>query len=395
MARGYVYVLENDSFPGLLKIGFTRKDPAARARELSATGIPDPYVVLIAWMFDHPEAIERAVHQNLEMRGLRYNKSREFFRVSLMDVLDVLFTLLKQEEAAKISASPVKTIVSLRSDNKLDPIGRPGSHSSEDLEFKPIDVNVGALLDSFDAATDEMRALSHEEYFEHIKPEWANSVSQSKYHTWERDYQIKMAENGGLLTLIDIGKSMCMSYRSFMHFSDTGVPYFSFDLEGARRIANHIRDEDLDLWWSFFYMTLRPSHKDALLERHYCAISSVDEINRTRFLRDIYHNKESMKKFIKQVEFFRTHRAEIIQMLNQLEQDVKNAAIDVLKIYGIKSENPDDWMDTEIFKSHNPNHTFYSKYPHLKILRNYENDSDLSWVISSFEELVPKSLNDS
>lgn len=43
---GWVYVLTNDVLPGLVKIGYTMKDLAIRAVDLSSeTGVPIPYVV--------------------------------------------------------------------------------------------------------------------------------------------------------------------------------------------------------------------------------------------------------------------------------------------------------------------------------------------------------------
>lgn len=44
--RGWVYIITNKSMPGLLKIGYTMKDPRSRAKELEGTGIPTPYEVV-------------------------------------------------------------------------------------------------------------------------------------------------------------------------------------------------------------------------------------------------------------------------------------------------------------------------------------------------------------
>ena len=42
---GYVYILENASMPGLIKIGKTSRDSVERARELSsATGVPTGFL---------------------------------------------------------------------------------------------------------------------------------------------------------------------------------------------------------------------------------------------------------------------------------------------------------------------------------------------------------------
>jgi T5orf172 domain len=43
--RGWVYIISNPAMPGLLKVGFSRKDPQLRALEHDTTGCPQPYSV--------------------------------------------------------------------------------------------------------------------------------------------------------------------------------------------------------------------------------------------------------------------------------------------------------------------------------------------------------------
>jgi hypothetical protein len=40
MPAGYIYVLENETIPGLVKIGSTERNPEDRAKELMTTGVP-------------------------------------------------------------------------------------------------------------------------------------------------------------------------------------------------------------------------------------------------------------------------------------------------------------------------------------------------------------------
>lgn len=76
---GYVYILTNPAYAGLVKIGHTARDPQTRAAELSAgTGVPARFVV--AWshaVTDH-EMLEGIVHGRLAR--CRANDNREFFR---------------------------------------------------------------------------------------------------------------------------------------------------------------------------------------------------------------------------------------------------------------------------------------------------------------------------
>ena len=45
MAKGFLYVADNSSMAGLLKIGHTEKVPTARLDELFTTGVPEPFEV--------------------------------------------------------------------------------------------------------------------------------------------------------------------------------------------------------------------------------------------------------------------------------------------------------------------------------------------------------------
>ncbi len=76
---GYVYILENDSMPGLIKIGKTARNSRERAKELSnSTGIPTPFRVVFELSSDKYEILERKVHSRLARYCVGHN--REFFK---------------------------------------------------------------------------------------------------------------------------------------------------------------------------------------------------------------------------------------------------------------------------------------------------------------------------
>lgn len=85
MALGFLYVLTNARFPGLLKIGQSSKDPALRAAELRTTGVPDPFEVAYYGVFDGYEELERAVHARLSHH--RHSRDREFFSLPLEEAV--------------------------------------------------------------------------------------------------------------------------------------------------------------------------------------------------------------------------------------------------------------------------------------------------------------------
>ena len=91
MGKGdqWVYVLSNPSTPGLLKIGYTKKLPEERAKQISsATGVALPYKVEWAYQCFNGETIEREVHHKLKSK--RVNNSKEFFQINLEEVKKVI-----------------------------------------------------------------------------------------------------------------------------------------------------------------------------------------------------------------------------------------------------------------------------------------------------------------
>lgn len=81
--KGWVYVISNDAMPGLIKIGYSMKDPALRAAELNHTGSPHPYLVDYEVLVDNPREIEQAVHRRLSYR----REGKEWFRCSAEDAI--------------------------------------------------------------------------------------------------------------------------------------------------------------------------------------------------------------------------------------------------------------------------------------------------------------------
>jgi hypothetical protein len=79
---GFVYVMSNPSFPHLVKIGKSERDPSIyRRTELDTTGVPTPFKVeYYAFVEDHDVA-ERRAHDALSQ--FRNSSNREFFSCSI------------------------------------------------------------------------------------------------------------------------------------------------------------------------------------------------------------------------------------------------------------------------------------------------------------------------
>jgi hypothetical protein len=76
---GWIYVLQNKSMPGLVKIGFTMDDPWERANQLSTpTAVPQPFEVFFATKTSYPAQVEKWLHENT-FRNSRVSPHREFF----------------------------------------------------------------------------------------------------------------------------------------------------------------------------------------------------------------------------------------------------------------------------------------------------------------------------
>ena len=66
MSTGFVYILLNESYRGLVKIGKSRRHPNLRAKELSGTGVLHPYLVAYYEKVSDCDLAESLVHEELK-----------------------------------------------------------------------------------------------------------------------------------------------------------------------------------------------------------------------------------------------------------------------------------------------------------------------------------------
>lgn len=100
--RGWVYLLSNRAMPGLLKIGFSTKDPALRLDELNGTGLPFPFVVEYDALVVDPREVERDVHLRLK----HCHEAKEFFRIELSEAVNALRTVVTAQGKKIIAEQP-------------------------------------------------------------------------------------------------------------------------------------------------------------------------------------------------------------------------------------------------------------------------------------------------
>jgi hypothetical protein len=72
MKSGYIYILWNESFPRLIKIGRTGVSVESRVRRLSAaTGVPAPFQIIFSLLVSDMVRAEKMIHHELDAYRLR------------------------------------------------------------------------------------------------------------------------------------------------------------------------------------------------------------------------------------------------------------------------------------------------------------------------------------
>lgn len=89
MSKGFVYILTNDSMPGLIKIGKTTMSPYERAQQISSsTGVPTAFQVAYYREVDDCHTTEQCLHKDLA--SYRVNNNREFFSANVEYVAQIM-----------------------------------------------------------------------------------------------------------------------------------------------------------------------------------------------------------------------------------------------------------------------------------------------------------------
>jgi hypothetical protein len=92
IVTGFLYVLANPAFPGLLKIGFTNRSVDDRIKELnSSTSVPASFELVAYYACQDPQRDERNVHLALDSCRA---PGKEFFAIKPKQALDLLTEVL-------------------------------------------------------------------------------------------------------------------------------------------------------------------------------------------------------------------------------------------------------------------------------------------------------------
>lgn len=120
MSAGYVYILINKSFDGLIKIGSTTLGAEKRAKKLSAsTSVPTPFEVAYEIYVDNCTKLEKQIHNQLD--EFRVNRNREFFRYPLRKAIELIQKLNKDDTDTNIfEAMEVSSLLLARYGNSIE-----------------------------------------------------------------------------------------------------------------------------------------------------------------------------------------------------------------------------------------------------------------------------------
>lgn len=91
--KGWVYIISNPAIPGVIKVGFSTKDPNERAKELG-TGSPQPYKVEYEVLVNNPQDIEKVTHNSLADN----RAGKEWFSCDISIALKAIKQACKEED---------------------------------------------------------------------------------------------------------------------------------------------------------------------------------------------------------------------------------------------------------------------------------------------------------
>jgi len=94
----------NPAMPGVVKIGRTRDQTKARARQLYSTGVPREFVVLWQEFVHDSDEVEGELHDRF--KALRINPRREFFEIEPQEAIRALIEVASSYRFALSAASP-------------------------------------------------------------------------------------------------------------------------------------------------------------------------------------------------------------------------------------------------------------------------------------------------
>lgn len=219
--KGYVYIMYNPSYEGIVKIGKTTRDPEERAKELSsATGVATPFVVAYKRVFNDCDWAEKVIHEILTEKGLRVNDSREFFSLSISDAIDILLAL---PDCASNSSSSLSNIE--ESEKKAEDIEDLKNYyydKASDYEYgtECIFIDYTKAIEYYQKAAD----LGHFKAYERIGDIYYYNLNITNRAI---DFYKKAVDNGNFLCYVKLG-CIFMSDEKYANDTNSNIAWQNF-----------------------------------------------------------------------------------------------------------------------------------------------------------------------
>lgn len=100
----YIYILVNPSIPGICKIGYTTTTVYDRVKQINgATGVITPWDPVFSYKCSDGRALEREIHEELELMGVRVNNRREGFAIDTDSARTLIEKLGKKYKLSEIN----------------------------------------------------------------------------------------------------------------------------------------------------------------------------------------------------------------------------------------------------------------------------------------------------
>lgn len=107
MNKGWVYIVSHPDLIGIIKIGYSDRDPEIRIKEFSQAGLPNDYILEYQILVDNAFELEKRVH--LELTNSRHSK--EWFRCTIANAINKIKFLNKGKVYAEITNGSSTEIV--------------------------------------------------------------------------------------------------------------------------------------------------------------------------------------------------------------------------------------------------------------------------------------------
>jgi hypothetical protein len=85
---GFVYILTNNAYPGICKIGMTTNSPEHRLHQINNAGVMDDWEIAFSIQTGRPYDFEKYIHSMLS--EVRTRGDREFFDIPVSEAIELI-----------------------------------------------------------------------------------------------------------------------------------------------------------------------------------------------------------------------------------------------------------------------------------------------------------------